>query len=103
MRSLLINDINLEDIIVSSTETINKKLELLRDIILSDIPSEELISENFEEIKEKVDDVKNILNKIDEQTSNSLTLQNALISSNDLITPIFSSVSDDKTAVTASK
>ncbi len=72
------NDINLEDIIVSSTETINKKLELLRDIILSDIPSEELISENFEEIKEKVDDVKNILNKIDEQTSNSLTLQNAL-------------------------
>lgn len=47
----------IKETINSSTDTINKRLELLRNMILSEMPDNEELSGNFDEIKEAINSV----------------------------------------------
>ena len=48
----------------SATDSINKRLELLRDIILSEIPSSEIITDGFEEVQESLSELSEKTDKL---------------------------------------
>ena len=48
----------------SATESINKRLELLRDIILSEIPSSEMISDGFDGVQEAISELNDKTEKL---------------------------------------
>ena len=76
----------IKETITTSIESINKRLEVLRDILLSEIPSSDLITENFDdvrltlnEINEKTDEIsklKTLINEINKQENNSNQIDN---------------------------
>ena len=78
----------LKDAINSSTDNINKRLEVLRDILLSEVPSNDFLEENFEDIRialneindktNNIDNIQNTLDEINKKIDNIDDLQNTL-------------------------